>query len=468
MESNPNQHLGTSELARLLEESRQHADSVLDLASLHPHLAACVTCREQFVGLETLDRQLKSMSVPMSTLHLSQQPGECPGQTVWREIAAGLPPPDQTLAYIEHASRCDHCGALLHEAVAELTGLNLEVTESERKQIATLDSARPEWQQKLAHRIAGRPHPEPTRKSVQRWRMWSSVRRMALVGASAIAVVAVGSWLVVDWAGHRNQTAVSQLLARAYTDDRTLELRIAGAQYAPLRVSRGPAISFTSRPAPLLEAEALISRHLESHPSDPSWLQTQAQADLLEGKYDAAVETLRRALELDPRSASLLTDLATGYFQRAQQEDRREDFGAAFESLSQALKLRPDDPVALFNRAIVSEHEFLYQQALDDWSSYLRMDSGSQWMQEARDRADKVRQKLNEHSSNATPLLSPSQLNAIGNSSSLGSSVDPRVEEYLHQAVRSWLPAAFPETGLKTTTSIGDSQAAQALFFWRT
>ena len=62
---------------------------------------------------------------------------------------------------------------------------------------------------------------------------------------------------------------------------------------------------------------------------------------------------------------NVLTDLATAYFQRAQQEDKKDDFGAAYELLSQALRLRPDDPVALFNRAIVAEHQFLYQQALD-------------------------------------------------------------------------------------------------------
>jgi CHAT domain-containing protein/tetratricopeptide (TPR) repeat protein len=271
-------------------------------------------------------------------------------------------------------------------------------------------------------------------------------------------VIGVGSWVVI----HRNQPAAAdQLLARAYTEKRTLELRIAGAGYAPLRVSRGPAASFTSRPAALLKAEALIASQLELHPSDPSWLQAKAQADVLEGKYDAAVEALRRALELDPGSPDLLTDLATAYFQRAQQqEDRKEDFGAAYECLSQALKLHPDDPVALFNRAIVSEHQFLYQQALDDWEHYLRVDPGSQWVEEARNRADAVREKLKEHGSKATPLLSPAQVAAMATSASLGAEVDPRIEEYLHEAVRSWLPQAFPETRANA-----DPHAAQALFF---
>ncbi|MGD1214014.1 MAG: CHAT domain-containing protein [Terriglobales bacterium] len=453
MEENPNGHIGTAELAKLLEESRRHSDSVLDALYAHPHLAACPTCREQFEELALLDRQLKSMRPAKSAL----RQGGCPGPAVWRAIAGGMTAADQTLAYIEHASRCDHCGPLLRGAVAELSDLNGELTESERKQIATLESASAEWQRKLAQRITGTPHSEPDRASAPRWQRWLAVPRLALAGASLLAVVGVGSWVVV----HRNQPAAAErLLARAYTEKRTLELRIAGADFAPLRVSRGPAASFTSRPAALLRAEALIASQLELHHSDPSWLQAKAQADVLEGKYDAAVEALRRALELEPHSPELLTDLATAYFQRAQQEDRKEDFGAAFEYLCQALKLQPDDPVALFNRAIVAEHQFLYRQALDDWEHYLRVDPGSQWSEEARNRADAVREKLKEHGSNATPLLSPAQVAAMASSASLGSEVDQRIEEYLHEAVRSWLPQAFPET-----MANADPNASQALFF---
>ena len=242
-----------------------------------------------------------------------------------------------------------------------------------------------------------------------------------------------------------------------------MELRIAGAGYAPLRISRGPAASFTSRPAALLRAEALIASQSESRRSDPAWLQAQAQADMLEGKYDAAVEALRRASELEPHSPSILTDLATAYFQRAQQEDQKQDIDAAYEYLSQALSLHPDDPVALFNRAIVAEHEFLYQRALDDWDHYLRVDRGSQWAEEARDRAIAVREKLKQHRSNAAPLLTPAQVADISGSASIVSKVDQRIEEYLHEAVRSWLPQAFPEGRVGVTNA--DPHAAQALFF---
>src|ERR1700674_5458368 len=442
---------------------------------MYPHLAACPACREQFEDLALVDRQLDRQMKGMRPAKSAPRQGDCPRPALWREIAAGLPPSGETLIYLEHASRCDHCGPLLRGAVAEVSDLNGEITEAERTLIAILESARAEWHQRLAQQIAGTQGSAPDRESTPWWKRWLpvprlvvsrlAVPRLAVAGAFLLAIVAAGSWVVIHRININNATrnqpaAAGKLLARAYTEKRTLELRIAGADYAPLRVSRGPAASFTSRPEPLLKAEALIASQLESHPSDPSWLQAKAQADVLEGKYDAAVEALRRALELEPHSPALLTDLATAYFQRAQQEDRKDDFGAAYEYLSQALRLHPDDPVALFNRAIVAEHAFLYHQAIDDWDRYLQVDPGSQWAEEVRNRANAIREKLKEHESNATPLLSPAQGVDAANDSPRRSAVDERIEEYLHDAVRLWLPRAYPETASQL-----DPAARQALFF---
>ncbi len=463
--------MGTAELARLLEEARRRSGSARDLANAHPHLATCSTCRAQFEELAFVDRQLIDMAPTPSR---RRQAG-CPLPAVWLEIAGGAKPFEERLGLVEHASRCDYCGPLLREAIAELAEMNAELSEAERKQIASLESASAEWQQRLAQRITGAAHAATHRKSMPWWRQ--NVPRLAMAGVSLLALVGVGSWVIFQWnpvqrfQAYRNQPAAAQrLLARAYTEQRTLELRIAGASYAPLRISRGPATSFTDQSPALLKAQALIASQVQSHPADPSWLQAQAQADLLGGKYDAAVEALRRALELEPHSPALLTDLATAYFQRAQQEDRKEDLGAAYEYLSQALKLQPDDPVALFNRAIVAQSLFLYQQALDDWDHYLRVDPSSQWAQEARDKANAVREMLKEHQSKETPLLSPTQVAVLASGGATPSPqvdpridqrmIDQRIEEYMHDAVRSWLPQAFPGTGASR-----DPRALPALFF---
>jgi hypothetical protein len=165
---------------------------------------------------------------------------ECPQATVWREIAAGLPQSEETLAYIQHASNCDRCAPMLREAVLEFARLNRELTEDERKQVASLQSAGREWQERLARQIAGKPLSALDHESAPWWQNRLSLPRQVLVAASVVVVAGVGSWIVFRQVQLRHQPAAAEsLLARAYTRKRTLELRIAGADYAPMkRLSR--------------------------------------------------------------------------------------------------------------------------------------------------------------------------------------------------------------------------------------
>jgi len=446
LDTSPNQHLAMEELARLLEEARQREHSELRVEA-HPHLAACPTCREEFESLAELESQLRMMRAEGPAAETPR----CPRTDQWGYLAAGLIDSEQSSAHLEHASSCDHCGPLLSSALAEWRSLNRELSPTEREAIAVLDSAKAEWQMRLAERITGTIRRDPV-GSDNRWKGWLSIPALTKAGVAA-ALLAGAAWWTI--AGRETASAANDLVARAYTDQRTLELRIPGAAYAPLRVQKGPAESFAARPPALLKAEAMIASRIASHPDDPDWLQAAARANLLEGKYDAAVESLQRALELRPDSPELLLDLGTAHFQRAQSEDRQEDYGAAFEYLSKVLKLQPQNATALFNRAIVGEHQFLYHQALEDWENYLKADPSSQWAEEARNHADAVRTKLKEHGQ-ARPLLAPSELTPAV----MDTEVDARVEEYLGEAVRKWLPSAFPESG----TREADPGAQRALF----
>ena len=380
-----------------------------------------------FEGLRSGQRQIR-------------QPN-CPDPLVWYEIASGELAPDPTQEHLQHATSCDYCGNLLSEAVSDL---NDEPTPAEVKEIASLGSARPTWQRRLAQRITGTLTPDSG--SVPWWSR-QRVRRLALVAAGlAVAVIAV----------QQLQLQIAEtLLARAYSDERPIELRMAGARHAKFTAERGSKDSLMDRPPALLMAEALLSVQMRSR--DSRWLHAKARADLLDGKYEAARESLTQALQLSPKSPEILTDLATAYSQKG-------DYAAAFESLSQVLALKPDDPVALFNRAIVGEQLHLYRQSLDDAERYLKIEPNSEWAGEASARANDIRAKLKKHDeSHATPLLSPAQLVMSANNPNLRSEVDQRIEEYLHDAVSAWLPQAYPETASKA-----DPAARQALFFLRT
>ena len=202
--------------------------------------------------------------------------------------------------------------------------------------------------------------------------------------------------------------SVDQLLATAYTERRTLEVRIPGAQHSPLRVERGATDSNLEKPASLLKAEALISEKLQKNPNDPTWLEARARADLLDGNYDSAVKTLLRARSASSDSAPLLTDLGSAYYMRGQSADRALDYGNAIEALGEALAKSPNDPIALFNRALACEQLFLYSQAVADWEHYLREDPDGEWAQEAREHLDTLKQKIEKRQQpHAGSLLPP-------------------------------------------------------------
>jgi len=112
LQKDPDQHLPIRELEKLLEKARQPG-SELRAPEAHPHLAVCAECREEFESLAELEAQF----VRPGTTEATQPTSGCPPPQVWLEIAGGVTSPGQTLTYIEHASRCTHCGLLLHAAV---------------------------------------------------------------------------------------------------------------------------------------------------------------------------------------------------------------------------------------------------------------------------------------------------------------------------------------------------------------
>src|SRR5262249_47220569 len=142
--------------------------------------------------------------------------------------------------------------------------------------------------------------------------------------------------------------------------------------------------------AALLEAQLAIARKLAAAPNDPIWLDASSRANLLVGDYRAAIDAASHALVEKPNWAAALLDLGNAHFTRALAEDSPADYGAAVENFSQALALAPDDPVALFNRALAYEQLTLFGQALADWDRYLRVERDGGWINEARQHRSRV------------------------------------------------------------------------------
>jgi tetratricopeptide (TPR) repeat protein len=177
-------------------------------------------------------------------------------------------------------------------------------------------------------------------------------------------------------------------------------MRMPGAGFAdvtPNKHLRGGAAS--REPAQLTEARDRIDRKLEAAPEDAHWLQLEARADLMEERFDSAIEILDRQVAEGHATSSLLVDDAAAYFQRGVLTGSESDRATALEYLRRADELAPGDPVVLFNEAVAMEDRGQTMNAVETWNRYLRFERDPRWLDDGRHRLQVLEQELNRQKS---------------------------------------------------------------------
>jgi CHAT domain-containing protein len=230
-------------------------------------------------------------------------------------------------------------------------------------------------------------------------------------------------------------------------------------------MQRGPQTSQMNRPESLLDAEAAITRGLRTAPEDGSLLMARGQANLLEWSYEAAITDMQEALDTQPKSAAVLGGLAAAYFERAEAEDRFDDYGTAFELQSRALQQSPDNAIILFNRAITAARLYLYKQSIEDWHRYLTLDASGEWSDEAKQHLNEVQEIVDAHDQRTkAPLLTPAEFvrKVDPADPKTWDAVETRIEDYLSLAIKEWLPSAFP-VDTKVAESVDSKRALETL-----
>jgi tetratricopeptide (TPR) repeat protein len=281
-------------------------------------------------------------------------------------------------ALMAHAAQCNRCAESLRMLTAE-------ATPEESAELSRLASASPGWQHDLAIELARTPYRSAGSRKT-RFYLWTG----AGLAASLVLAVAGGLW----W---QRANTPERLLAEAYSHDRIFELRMPDAGYAnitPQTHVRGGAASHES--ARLLDARARIERELENAPEDPHWLQLEARSDILEEKFDPAIDILDRLLAAGQPTSSLLVDDAAAYFQRGATTGSENDRTTALEYLRHADELAPGDPVVLFNEAVAMEDRGQVMNAVETWNRYLRFERDPRWLADGRRRLQALEQKLNQ------------------------------------------------------------------------
>ncbi|HEY6392351.1 MAG TPA: CHAT domain-containing protein [Bryobacteraceae bacterium] len=256
-------------------------------------------------------------------------------------------------------------------------------------------------------------------------------------GSIAAAIVLA---LSLSYAGYRMLTpSTGRLLAQANREQRSFPFRIAGAAYAPVRQERGGGSAF-GQSIPLLKAQTRLAEAIRSKPDDSELLLLQGEAEMIARDVPAAVRTLERTRDLDPRNPRVLAALGAAYALRGEMAHQYEDYLKAIDALGRALAIRPGDLETVFNLALALERAQLKDRAIQKWEEYLKLDPANGWAGEARSHLTTLRSEVKVHEeARAGISRDPSQFLA---QDAAGKRLD--VEAYLDVAISEWLPHARP------------------------
>jgi len=396
-------HLSPHDLASLPGSPEALASGGPDDRQMSKHLQQCEDCS----SLAQTHWSLRSLGASANSATGSEA---CPEQTTWLELAAGLHP-ERTSTLLAHAAGCNNCADELRQAM-QLMQPQIEPAQPDAEPIPGLASATPAWQRRLAAQMAAQMAAQTTiQPAVASSEESQPARKLTLVPATPAPRRRLPLWISLPAAAVLVFAAVlggiglyraehpsdARLLALAYNKQRTMALRIPGADPVPMASgTRGPGdapIHGLSDPSELLELRLRAQQHLDQTPNSPYWHQVMGEIDLQEQDGLAA----RRNFEIaqatiqptdpnaEPDLPNLQTDLAAAWFEIGDKSGNAESYAEAAELLSKQLhskdiQAHPADAALLYyNRALCWERQSLIENALDDLRAALPLERSPAW-----------------------------------------------------------------------------------------
>jgi CHAT domain-containing protein/cytochrome c-type biogenesis protein CcmH/NrfG len=360
---NARQHLTRAELDRLISEEGGPTSEWIESATAH--LDGCRRCR---LSLLFGDARIAS---PIAT---SATEESCPDDSKLQSAAVGAGDAETAIAVIQHAIKCSACAAKLKEYA------NVSAGEPPAN-IDKFKTSDHQWQKSFAREIAASQKRPVKPQSHFSWMGWA-VAALLLVGLSA--------WF---YSQQDSVAKVNRLVASAYTESRTTDLRLSGAEYSEVHTQRG---TTTKTSQPLAEARAAIERMRPKMQDKPEFLDADARADLVSNDVESAYDKLKRANAAAPGSSEILTNLGIAECLLAD-GGQSERYQVSYELLSQAIEKDDRNIVALFNRAIVAERLRQYTSAVADWKRVLALETKGAWADEANRRKTADETLLQHH-----------------------------------------------------------------------
>ena len=244
------------------------------------------------------------------------------------------------------------------------------------------------------------PAPFPEKRSIfellRNWLLPPSRGSLGIISspvAVTLTVLVVASMSLVVWRQFVYQSDLQKglvALNEAYLQKRPVEARISTLDYAPFVITRSDEPQQVNTIE--LQRAQIFLLEAEKERADAASAHALGKLYLLQKDHDKAIEYLRKAAKADTKNAQIYADLGAAYLEKGRLEldagtetgKGREDLDRSLEYLKQALEIEPNLSEALFNRALVHQHQGLYQEAKADWRTYLEKDSNSKWAGEAQ------------------------------------------------------------------------------------
>ncbi|MFN0112856.1 MAG: CHAT domain-containing protein [Blastocatellia bacterium] len=242
---------------------------------------------------------------------------------------------------------------------------------------------------------------------------WQKLFAPGFVAAYALILVAVtiGGYLAYIHKPGTEQNTIAQKvtaeLNKAYSQQRPFEARITGFDHAPFPTT---VQLMGDKPEPVKVDSIAFDRakyflfEKEPQPENPKYRQAMGQYYLAQQKFDDAIKQLREGVRLAPEDAKLHADLGAALLGKIE-SDRQSEAGAkkeevdeCFGSLNKAIELDAGLLEAIFNRALLKQHEKLRREARADWQRYLQLDPNSSWAKEASEKLNQIEEELNKTS----------------------------------------------------------------------
>lgn len=217
---------------------------------------------------------------------------------------------------------------------------------------------------------------KPARHRAIRW----------LIAAAAAAVIGIVYISVPRGATHDRR--VRELAEAMPRDGRYLEARLSGGfRWEPLRSV--PRAEGAPPDAGEMKVIGAAGELLEKTAGDSSadGQHARAMAFLLAGRPSEANALLTKVADAK-KDAATWSDLAAARYTAGVRTDDPEDLASALAAADEALRIDPQFPEALFNRALIVERLGLRRQARAAWQRYLAVDTNSDWAREARQHLD--------------------------------------------------------------------------------